>query len=311
MNRKQGAYLAPMLTKAGGAILLLLAGLIFSPLAAAAPPKEPQVDTAEVIRRGDLVEHIDGFRDDNPDLAAIIKATATPPDDSGRWFVTFFTGDTCPHCKRLEEDLAREPLASFIDPKYAHVNRYRQEDGSQAWRKRKEQFSINHIPTIIIQTPTDGSMGEPGLVVYRSEGYSGDSAKLAVAMRAAVQAYVVKHSRQNQPRGFEQAGQVGADPPFAVPSIQPAPAPGVPATPFFPAIPPPAQPTAPPAVGPPAQPQLDLGPLLNQLLQFFGATTAGLWLLKIYKIIAAIRGWPQLPGDTTSEAAPSTSSAQK
>ena len=83
---------------------ILLAAL--TPLIAFAQEQPPEVDTAEILRRGDMVTYINGVMDD--DTAAAADSLAPPPDDSHKWFVTVITTPNCQHCDRLKADLATD-----------------------------------------------------------------------------------------------------------------------------------------------------------------------------------------------------------
>jgi hypothetical protein len=151
------------------------------------------VDVAEVLRLGDTVQHVDGIRQDAND--AFIQAMATPPDDSGKWFVSVLTMQNCAPCERLKADWrSSQHLLALADPdnpkrSWAHYQIYPREDKSQAFRF--EGIKVTGYPTVIVQPPRNGKYGDPTDVVYQG-GYGGDPEKLARQITDAVRRYVTR-----------------------------------------------------------------------------------------------------------------------
>ena len=203
---------------------ILLAAL--TPLIAFAQEQPPEVDTAEILRRGDMVTYINGVMDD--DTAAAADSLAPPPDDSHKWFVTVITTPNCQHCDRLKADLATSAdLRAFVnsdDPKasWAHLNFYSATDRTQQFRWKNLQ--VTQYPTILVQPPANGSFGSPKTVVMQQTGYYGAD-QLAAALRKSITTYAQKfrnvQSQTVQQVAGHQQQDIGVDPPFAIPLPQP------------------------------------------------------------------------------------------
>lgn len=165
---------------------------------------EAEIDRAEVIRRGNTVEHIEpglGTYEGSGDWAAL------PEDDSGKWFVTVIKMQGCGACVQLMRDWQRSPdllaFANPLDPKqsWAHFNSYDRADKSQMWRY--EKLHISQFPTILIQPPRNGQYGPARTIVFQNT-YHGSPKELASQMRAAIQRYVDRLNDQ------QYEGPIGA-----------------------------------------------------------------------------------------------------
>lgn len=235
-----------------------LLGALLALVSSYAIAEEPQVDVAEVMRRGDMVV-VAGEGPRSAETDAFLLAMAPPPDDSHKWFVTVFTQARCAPCEALKRDFRTHPeLAAFVHAQeearaWAHYNVYAREDGSQ--KKRIEQYRIAGYPTIVIQPPRNGMWGDPSVVVFQKTGYDGDPAALAKEIRDTVQRFTAAMSKRGYPRhdgGFGQdegigqegaIGQGGADlgTPFQPRPREPEPQPYAPYAPFPQTYPPPEQ----------------------------------------------------------------------
>lgn len=165
---------------------------------------EAEIDRAEVIRRGNTVEHIEpgiGTYEGSGDWAAL------PEDDSGKWFVTVIKMQGCGACVQLMRDWQRSPdLLAFANPaepkqSWAHFNVYDRADKSQMWRY--EKLHISQFPTILIQPPRNGQYGPARTIVFQNT-YHGSPKELASQMRAAIQRYVDRLNDQ------QYEGPIGA-----------------------------------------------------------------------------------------------------
>lgn len=166
-------------------------------------PKIPQVDVAEVLRRGDLVvvagEGPRGAVDD-----AMRMATAPPPDESHMWFVTVIKTKNCQYCTKLHSDFQSAPeLLAFVaaTPPYkpwGHYNEYDASDETQKWRLKA--YRITGYPTLVIQPPRNGMWGNPRTVVMQLTGYDGNPKKLAQQITNGVRAYAAKMGEQGYPK---------------------------------------------------------------------------------------------------------------
>ena len=228
---------------------LLMFTLFLSPGLLGAQEAVPEVDQAEVLRRGDLVQVVgDGVRSHDHDVFA--AAMGPPASDADKWFISVVSMQGCAGCEKLKKDWTTSPwllaLANPNDAKqsWAHYAIYDKDDRSQAFRF--EGLKISTFPTILVQPPRSKRYGDPSIVVYQGI-YKGDPEKLAREITTAVRQYIQKLQAPAPVRAYGQNG-VGADPPWQpVPRVDPwnpTPVPG----PQFPTV----DPTIPPA--PPAPP---------------------------------------------------------
>jgi hypothetical protein len=255
----------------------------------------PHVAEQEILRRGNFVERIDGYRNDVTDLIA--EALRPPADDSHKWFITVITTRNCRYCESLKQAFASSTdLRPFVDQEehansWAHYNVFSAEDQTQAWRW--EGIQLAGYPTLLIQPPRDRSYGEPKTVVMQKTGYDGDSQKLATAIRSAITTYVARFPRQSQHQGIGQAAepteqQRGYEPPFTPPPrVEPTPYAPTPQFPFdYPPVPQPA-------------PQTTINPL-SLLASLLGATlgSGGMTnlLLIVLATFAAVRTFRKVTG---------------
>lgn len=253
---------------------LLLLGLLALTLPLAAQDKDvPTQATDEIARRGDLVEHVDGFQSENNPVDAIADALAVPQDDSNKWHITLVSTRGCASCERLKKDFESSPvLQSWVNvadykKSWAHYQVIDIADPTQAWRWK--DFKPTAFPTLIVQPPYDASWGDPHTVVYLKTGYDGKPDALAASMRGALEKYAVKMFPRHLAKEQAVAPQEGhgQSPPFVLPGPQqPQPSPAYP----YPQIPPPE---------PTAIPGLPFGGLLLNLLVSFLGTSAGLALV--------------------------------
>jgi hypothetical protein len=216
----------------------------------------PPLAEQEILRRGNFVERIDGYRNDVNDLIA--EALRPPADDSHKWFITVITTRNCRYCESLKKDFTSSAnLRPFVDQEdhtnsWAHYNVFSAEDQTQAWRW--EGIQLAGYPTLLIQPPRDGRYGDPKTVVMQKTGYDGDSQKLATAIRNGITAYVARFPQQPQHRGIGQTGPTeqpsrGYEPPFSPPPrVEPTPYAPTPQFPFD--YPPEPQPAPQPMINP-------------------------------------------------------------
>ncbi|HEY1068489.1 MAG TPA: hypothetical protein VGE52_20365, partial [Pirellulales bacterium] len=159
-------------------------------LALAGPP---EVDRAEVLRLGNVVQHVDGVRGDPHD--AFVEAMGPPASDDDKWFISVLTMQGCGPCVRLKSEWGTNQwllaLANPNDPKqsWAHYNVYPREDKSQAFRL--EGIKVTAYPTVLVQPPRNGRYGDPKTVVFQGT-YGGDPERLARQITDAIRRYVAK-----------------------------------------------------------------------------------------------------------------------
>lgn len=185
-------------------LLLLLA---VTPLACLAqdipPPDSPQVQVAEVLRRGDTVTSC-GEGPRSGAEVAFAAAMAPPQKDCHLWDVTLWTAPGCQACEHLKSDFRKAPeLLAFVAPPspnalpWAKYREYSSADATQTDRRLK--YLVTKYPTLIIQPPRNGMWGDPGLIVAYEVGYSGDSKKLAATIQAKVRFFAEVQSKKGFP----------------------------------------------------------------------------------------------------------------
>jgi hypothetical protein len=267
---------------------MALAVVMILAVAHAAPAQQPEVDTAEVLRLGDMVQHVDGIGSDPAD--AFVEAMGPPASDADKWSISVLTMQGCAACQKLKSDWATNQwllaLADPNDPKksWAHYNVYAREDRSQAFRF--EGVQVTAYPTILVQPPRNGRYGEPKTVAFQGT-YGGDPERLARQITAAIRQYVSKFETSQLPHHLaHQApeGSIGIDPPW-----QPAPKvdPPLPTpSPVFPD----GRPLIPPSVDPPDATTPMAGPWGTALTV---AGTSALTLLLTFGIPWALRTYRQ------------------
>lgn len=210
---------------------------------------------AEILRRGDYVEHVDGFQSDA--TLAFAEAVAPPADDSGKFYVCVVTKRGCRGCEQLRADiegaLGKEPnesLKAWVNAKdykqsWAHYQVFQIEDATQEQLGRWKNKRPTTFPCVFIQPPFNGSFGPPTNLVFWKEGYDGPE-KLDGEMQAAVKKYcetvgpvraaykarqrALAAARERVPGGgFEQSGGKH-DPPVTPPPVllPPSVAPSIP-----------------------------------------------------------------------------------
>ncbi len=156
-----------------------------------------EVNQAEIIRLGDMVQRVDGYRYGQSAEDAVIEAMQPPASDADKWFISVIVSKSCTACQRLKADWANDPsllaLADPGDPKrsWAHYNVYYHEDESQAWRW--DDITITAYPTILVQPPRSQAYGDPATVVYQGT-YDGKPQALAADMAQAIRQYVAKRA---------------------------------------------------------------------------------------------------------------------
>lgn len=267
---------------------------------------EPEVDTAEVIRRGDMVV-VAGEGPRAAESEAFLTAMAPPADDAHKWYITIITTPGCVPCEKLKTDFQKAPeLLAFVsapqeDKAWAHLNIYSTDDGAQKWRLERYGAFAKGVtfPLLIVQPPRDKSWGEPAWIVMQKSGYAGDPKKKAAEIREAVRAYTGKLSSLGYPRlpiqsdkqtSLESSGdgfaQAGVAPPFS-------PAPAVPAQPTVQPFEWPPQPSPQPTpivVQPAPAPSNPPGlGLLEKLMLAMGSVSAVLLVvLRILERVAPI-----------------------
>lgn len=276
-----------------------------------------EVDSAEVLRRGDRVTR-GGVGPESRSEQLLGDATAPPPDDSHKWFVTIIE-DGGQASQALLYDLKHSPhlraWANVDEPKesWAHVSVYGKDDATQHWRW--SSLRITQFPVMLIQPPAklrDESQpeswiwGNPKIVVWQWDGYDSTNPNRAQlrsdAIRKALGAYVsreaARQQRQGVPRmmresppatpgsrqggvvgGPEQRDDYGIAPPFSVPTV-----PTVPNLPVFPPDPSQAFP------GPNQAPQTPSA--LSLLLSLFGGAMGSSGLTNILMLsLIGVQMW--------------------
>ena len=145
--------------------------LLFAVGVPAAKGQSIPVDSAEVLRLGDMVQHVDGNRYGQKAEDEYVEALKPPASDADKWFISVITSRGCKGCVQLKEDFAKSPwllaLANPNDSKksWAHYTVYDMADKSQSWRW--ENIKVTGYPTILVQPPRSGKYGDSSTVVFQ------------------------------------------------------------------------------------------------------------------------------------------------
>ncbi len=187
----------------------MLLGLALFPAAAFAQvePLGKNVDAREVVRRGDLVQHVtEDAEDVDPTTYTIGQIAATPDTDIDKWFLTVIGQKGCVPCKKLMEDWkTNATLRAYAVPEsakdsWAHFTYYDYDDPLQSWRwkqsaKNPNPIKITAFPTILLQPPRSGKYGKPTTVVYKAVYESAENFHQGV--NSAIKQYVQKLERRS------------------------------------------------------------------------------------------------------------------
>ncbi|MGC1272621.1 MAG: hypothetical protein WBC44_02850 [Planctomycetaceae bacterium] len=258
------------------AIMAVLAAL------PAAAGQAPEVDKAEVLRLGNLAQHVDGIGGDPVD--PFVEAMGPPASDADKWFITVLSMRGCAACEQIKRDWTTDPwLLALADPNdpaksWAHYNVYYREDASQAFRF--ERLQVTAFPTIVVQPPRSGRYGKPETIVFQGT-YGGDPQRLARQITTAIRKYVSKFEATPQvPAHRSKEEAIGIDPPWQpVPRVDPRPS----VTPVLPdgrpLIPPDLEPADSPATGSWGTAFTLAGTSLVTLLLAVGVP----WLLRMFR----------------------------
>ncbi|MBN2583950.1 MAG: hypothetical protein JXL80_12860 [Planctomycetes bacterium] len=175
---------------------LVVFALLLIPLSAATGLGESlEVNQAEILRLGDLVQHVDAQRHGQDAEDLFVEAMRPPADDSDKWYISVVVTRSCAACQKLKSDWAADPsLRALADPgdpnrSWAHYRVYYYEDQSQAWRW--EKLTFERFPTILVQPPRNKKFGEPSTVVFQGT-YDGNPRQLATQIAQAIRLYVTK-----------------------------------------------------------------------------------------------------------------------
>lgn len=223
--------------------------------------KPREVDSSEVIRRGDRVTRA-GAGPMGVSEQLISDATSPPADDSHKWFLSIIVDDA-QESQALLYDLKHSPALrawANIDEQrdsWAHVTVYKRGDGTQEWRWK--ELRITKLPVMILQPPAklkdeskpdSWEWGNPKTVVWQWDGYDVTKPTRAQirsdAIRTALKLYCDKLSSNPQyarassgpraaapppTRGAKQGADnpgpkqndIGINPPFNLPAVPVAP----------------------------------------------------------------------------------------
>lgn len=166
-------------------------------------PTKLQVDSAEAIRRGDMVVVAgEGARSGYEEAA--IRATAPPPDDNHMWHITLFKQAGCKPCEQLRSHFkTQEELRVLVEAPqggfaWAHYVVIDINDATQQHRISK--YKLKGTPTVVIQPPRNGMWGDPADVVCQITGYDGDPKKYKSTLMEKVRHYASVQSQQGYPK---------------------------------------------------------------------------------------------------------------
>jgi hypothetical protein len=161
---------------------------------------EDEVDSAEVFRRGDSVEYVDGW---NGSPSSLRQEIVGRHPDSEKFFISVLYRKSDGRLKGLQRDwLDSVPLLAFADPEdagksWAHLRFYDVDDASQNWRF--DGIRVTGTPTILVQPCKSGAWGDPSTVILQTL-YRGDPKALADKMAYALKLYATKLQERPRPR---------------------------------------------------------------------------------------------------------------
>jgi hypothetical protein len=188
--------------------LLLIGALLGLACVTKHASAQVEVDAREVIRRGDMVEHItDEFAAADPVAEAFGQISSLPDNDADKWFVYVISRKNCPACETLKTQWASDRwLRAYAVPEnpkesWAHFTWYDYNDPLQNWRWTKSPSNPNAVtiaafPTIIVQPPRSGIYGNPSTVVFQYV-YEGDPKTFSEKVNAAIKRYLELLQRKN------------------------------------------------------------------------------------------------------------------
>lgn len=189
--------------------LLLFAGLA-SAQSPKSPPATPEVFIDEIIRRGDMVEHVTGEMSELDESQSLIRQVTDrlPESDKDKWNIYVVGMKGCIPCKALYEAWKTDPvLRAYAKPdepnnSWANFHYYRYDDELQKWRWTKgpdnpNALEITEFPTVVCQPPRNGKWVDTD-VVY-ADVYPGDSKKFSRDLNAMIKAYVAKVTEKRSP----------------------------------------------------------------------------------------------------------------
>src|SRR5437016_2329230 len=95
--------------------LMLFGLLLCSSVAVRAADPPTQVDQAEVLRLGNLVQVVGaGARGDN-NVDAYVEALGPPASDIDKWYISVVTMKGCPSCEQLKKDWSASAALLALD----------------------------------------------------------------------------------------------------------------------------------------------------------------------------------------------------
>jgi hypothetical protein len=204
IRARRGARREKMFT----ALLSLCVGLLLAGTASAQDNAGAQeVLTDEIIRRGDMVEHVGGDEIQSEVALAIMQVTdGPPPRDIDKWFIYAVGIKGCKACQELAEEWKTNTiLRAYAKPEspresWAHFTYLRYDDPLQSWRWKKSEKNpnppvITAFPTIICQPPRNGAWVASD-IVYQGV-YQGDPKKFSQELNRAIKLYVSTVTREN------------------------------------------------------------------------------------------------------------------
>lgn len=201
--------------------LLLIGALLGLACVCSRASAQVEVDAREVIRRGDMVEHItDEFASADPVVEAFGQIASLPTNDNDKWHVYVISRKDCPACETLKSQWASDPtLRAYAIPdnpkeSWAHFTIYDYNDPLQKWRWTKSPNNPNAIeitafPTIVVQPPRSELYGNPSTVVFKYV-YEGDPKTFSEKVNAAIKHYLaVLQQRNALPAGRSGVPAIG------------------------------------------------------------------------------------------------------
>lgn len=197
-----------------------------------APAPVPEVDKDAVLRRGNMVEHIEPGTIRNPAQVLWGQVSGPPESDAHKWYIGVIYHPKCPTCAKLKTDWASDvELRAFAKPElenqkdsWAHFGWYDKDDASQQWRWAN--LKVTAYPTIIVSPPRNGEYGEPKTVVFQQVyGKGSTPSQLAKDIRQGITRYLgtlPRKSAGHELAALPASGVIAAPSPVQVkPKVDP------------------------------------------------------------------------------------------
>lgn len=126
-------------------------------------------------------------------LALLLGMASAACAEDAKWRVTVIHTAHCVPCERLKSDFQRAPDLVRIVGATGWAE-YRAISGEEAAREYAD-LRIGAYPTLLLQPPKNGALGDAKAIVRQWTGYDGNARRLARAITVAARDHARKHLR--------------------------------------------------------------------------------------------------------------------